>query len=160
MRIDLHIDMSCVPLLAERIYGTDDDIRSILRDTCRSLRDCTDFHVSGFGQDEWPVDVKTDLVVLLEQIPDAIRAIRSGSAANIDFYEQGSERYIELTPDGATYLVTCSSWQKWQPMPATESMGRDDLISMLVAIQTNFMEALFRMTPSLAKNPWIKDWPA
>ena len=66
-----------------------DDVRSILNDVCDWLQPHARFIVSGFGQARWPVDVRTDLCVLLEQLPSALLALASDAPFEIDFYEQG-----------------------------------------------------------------------
>jgi hypothetical protein len=47
-----------------------DDVRSILEDVCEAAGAESRFVVPGFGQDSWPVDVRTDLPDFLEQLPD------------------------------------------------------------------------------------------
>lgn len=58
-----------------------DDVRSILCDVCDALAGSSsaDFIVSGFGQERWPVDVRTDLAVFLEQLPNALASVESGA---------------------------------------------------------------------------------
>jgi hypothetical protein len=56
------------------------DVRPILSDVCEALADTAsaDFVASGFGQARWPVDVRTDLPVFLEQLPEAIASAEAG----------------------------------------------------------------------------------
>lgn len=77
-----------------------DDIRSILSDLCRALEQEGELSVSGFGQDRWPVDVGTDLLILLEQLPALLRCLSCGKPAALEFYEQGIERNLLFTPAG------------------------------------------------------------
>ncbi|MYT26914.1 hypothetical protein GTW69_42750, partial [Streptomyces sp. SID7760] len=69
-----------------------EDYESLAMDACQLLSD-TDarFIVSGFGQEEWPVNISYDLSSVIEQLPAAIDALRSGSPAEIDLYGQGIE---------------------------------------------------------------------
>ena len=50
------------------------------------------FHVSGFGEEKWVVDVYVDMMCFLEQVNAAILAINIDSNFEIDFYEQGLQR--------------------------------------------------------------------
>ncbi len=76
------------------------------------------FRISGFGQAEWPVDVWYDLSTLVEQLPDALAALRRGEPAEIDLYGQGVERTLIFEPAGDVVSITCSSRTRWQPEPA------------------------------------------
>jgi hypothetical protein len=128
-------------------------------DVSDALEPGSEFAVSGFGQDVWPVDVRTDLAVFLEQMPNALRAIKERKSAEIDFYEQGVERSIAFEPDGTQYLATCKTWSTtWQPHPSIEEISADSLEQMLLAARDEFMRALTMMAPSLADHSWIKEW--
>ncbi|GAB3386273.1 hypothetical protein GCM10027432_20290 [Lysobacter fragariae] len=159
MRIELRLRESPASELATRAYDPDEnDIRSILMDVCRAMERRSDLVVSGFGQDRWPVDVGTDLPVLLEQLPDALRAVNVGATAEIDFYEQGIERAITFSPTDGRYVATCTSRTIWQPNPAVEHIDREDLEEMLMAVREVFMHAFAEVAPGLARHPWVRLW--
>lgn len=142
-----------------RDYDPDeDDVRSILMDTCRDLASFGEFMVSGFGQEKWPVDVGTDLSILLEQLPDVISAINSRRPTEINFYEQGVERNIVFVPSGENYIATCESQTMWQPSPETIVIHNTVLKEMLVSVQFTFMIGLEKLSPSLPKHKWILEW--
>jgi len=65
------------PFPTRKYHPELDDVRSILNDVCDWLQPHARFTVSGFGQAQWPVDVRTDLCVLLEQLPRALLALAS-----------------------------------------------------------------------------------
>jgi hypothetical protein len=71
-----------------------DNITSVLTDICEALAEegSVRFVVDGFGQDPWPVDVRTDLPVVIEQVPAVLKALRSGFSTSLGFYEQGIQR--------------------------------------------------------------------
>src|SRR5471032_2614651 len=84
------IENKTIPNLPGKNYDPElDDIRSILIDVCEALSNYVQFNVSGFGQDNWPVDVATDLAVFLEQLPYFMIAISAGENFELQFYEQG-----------------------------------------------------------------------
>lgn len=161
--MNFKIDLSQVQDFPEPLlrYNPElDDFRSILADICDILEDTSaaEFVVSGFGQASWPVDVGTDLLVLLEQIPDAISSIDLGVPFSLDFYEQGLERKIHFTPQGETYSARCESWTAWRPDPAIEAIDTSLLRKMLSAIRERFMNFLSIKAPRVAAHPWIRTW--
>jgi hypothetical protein len=157
MQIDLRL--KAARGFATRTYNSDeDDVRSILIDVCRAMESQSEFLLSGFGQQRWPVDVGTDLPVFLEQLPSALRAVNENMPAAIDFYEQGVERSIVLEPLGHRYIATCASQTDWQPNPTTEDIPGEELADMLLAAREAFMSVLVETAPDLAKHPWIRNW--
>ncbi|MXN27331.1 hypothetical protein [Delftia sp. CH05] len=136
----------------------EDDVRSILQDICQAIDGVAEFNVGGFGQERWPVDIKTDLPVFLEQLPQAINATLIGNAMEISFYEQGVERTIEFEPLGRGYRATCLSWAKWQPQPAIEYVSSDGLRNMLLRIQDEFLMVVEEVEPALMRCDWVKRW--
>jgi hypothetical protein len=137
-----------------------DDVRSIIRDICEALADTSsaDFIVSGFGQERWPVDVRTDLPVFLEQLPDAVASAESCASFSLDFYEQGIERVIHFECKGEEYSARCVSQTPWKPEPAIETIGRLELKRMLCDIREGFVQFLSSKAPRVAAHPWIRNW--
>lgn len=131
---------------------------SILMDVTRAVEGKVMFHVSGFGQQRWLVDTGTDLPVFLEQLTDALRAIALGLPANIDFYEQGLERHLTLTPLGDDCLVKCMSLTDWQPDPEDERIGTAELLQMLIVFRDQFIDLLRHVAPGLLTHPWVRAW--
>lgn len=137
-----------------------DDVRSIINSVCESLAETSsaDFVVSGFGQDRWPVDVRTDLPIFLEQLPNAIAAVESNASFLLDFYEQGIERVVCFEPQGDHYFARCESQAEWRPDPAIESISRLELRRMLSDVRESFMQFLSRNAPRVATHPWMREW--
>jgi len=159
MQLELRLGGLLLPQLDACAYDSDeDDIRSILVDACRVIGEHSDFLVSGFGQDRWPVDVATDLPVFLEQLPKALRAVSSGAAFEFDFYEQGIERTIAFSPTAGHYAAVCRSRTSWQPDPAIEEVDRGDLEEMLLNLREEFMRAFAQIGPSLIHHEWVRHW--
>ena len=157
--IDLQISDTINLRALHRVYDPElDDVRAILADFCDAAEGRAQFIVRGFGQDRWPVDVRTDLLVFLEQLPTALRAVKAGLATKIDFYEQGIERFIELVPAGGSYQATCVSYSRWQPNPAVEELDRAALEGMLLDVQNQAVRLMESVTPELAKHAWVRAW--
>lgn len=153
---------SDVPLRV-RFYDLElDSIISILSDLCELAQSRQGvFRVGGFGQAQWPVDVRTDLCVVLEQLPRLLRAVKSGSPAVLDFYEQSIRRRLTFAPLRKDYEVTCVPFSPyWEPSPATERIGRVALERMLAAVLDEFMKFLRRVAPQLERHAWIRAWLA
>jgi hypothetical protein len=159
MRIELRINELPVKKPWTRFYDPrEDDVRSILMDVCRKIGRGGEFVVSGFGQDPWPADVQTDLPVFLEQLPEILRAVHEMTVVEIDFYEQGLQRSIALSPDSDSYVAVCTSGMTWQPNPPIERIDREDLEEMLTAAKEVFLRAFREMAPGLAGHPWVRRW--
>jgi hypothetical protein len=137
-----------------------DDVRSILSDICEALADTSsaDFIVSGFGQERWPVDVRTDFPVFLEQLPKALTSVELGSSFSLDFYEQGIERVMHFERTGEEYSARCESQIEWKPQPAIETINRLELRKMLSDVRENLMQFLSLHAPRVAAHPWMRDW--
>ena len=157
--MQFELNLSLGNELHARAYDPElDDIRSILADVCDFAEGKGKFMVSGFGQDPWAVDVRTDLLVLLEQLPGALVAIASGARFEIYFYEQGIERKIGFAPAQESYIAECLSYSKWQPNPAVETMDRTSLVRMLTAVRDEFMRFMSSCCPDLVMHPWVQSW--
>jgi hypothetical protein len=142
--------------------GGDEDFMSRVIDACALLgqTDCR-FHVAGFGQDPWPVDVCYDLSTVVEQLPAALTALRHGQAAEIDFYGQGIERLFGFAPVDAagTVVVRCASrLPGWVPDPAVEAVPHDELERMLTRLAHDFTRSLGRICPALASHEPFVHW--
>ena len=159
LKIAVHVpDTTNVRAMMRTYDPLIDDIRSILLDICEAISEQGEFIVAGFGQDRWPVDVGTDLPILLEQLPKVLQAVKAGIATEIDFYEQGIERRIEFSPDGNTYRATCISLTEWQPNPATEKVDRIVLAEMLSDVQTKMVNLIQGIAPALVEHDWVRRW--
>ena len=159
MRIEARFPSAVNVRLSVRYYDPElDDIRSVLSDVCHAVESQGKFAISGFGQECWPVDFGTDLVVLLEQLPSLINAIYSRSSATLDLYEQGIERTLTFKPVADRYEVTCASRSEWQPNPKTESVSVEELERMLLKIRHEFLRLVRDIAPDLAEHPWLHEW--
>ncbi|MGW8777569.1 hypothetical protein ACWGNM_05800 [Streptomyces sp. NPDC055796] len=135
-----------------------EDYESLAMDACQLLSD-TDarFVVSGFGQEEWPVNVSYDLSSVIEQLPAAIDALRSGRPAEIDLYGQGIERRLTFVPAGDATEIRCTSGTAWRPDPDREVLSRAGALELLTDLARDFGAALRRAAPEVAlRTPFAK----
>ena len=159
MRIELKLlDVSKIRVEKREYDRNLDDIRSVLIDICRAAEDHSLFIVSGFGQDYWPVDVGTDLVVFLEQLPEVIHSVTEKISGELDFYEQGVERKIIFSPKKTHYNLMCISSTDWQPNPKNETIKQNDFKNMLIKIKSEFILLTQEVAPWLLKNDWLISW--
>lgn len=159
MQIGLRLpDPGRVRLMTREYDEELDDVRSILSDVCAAIDTSGELIVSGFGQSPWPATVRPDLAVLLEQLPEFLKAVAAHEPATLDFYEQGLERSVTFTPDVDGYRLSCASLGRWQPNPSTERMSYRDVGEMFGSLMTGFVAFLEQTAPELAKHPWIRDW--
>lgn len=138
-----------------------DDAGSVISDICAVLADSgvASFRVEGFGDASWPVDVRTDLAVAVEQLPAAISALREGCATELDFFEQGVERRIVFEPaDGGDVAGLCESMTDWRPSPDSILINRTTLVTMLQEFLDEFVSIARMACPSLAVHPLIRNW--
>ncbi|WP_249672571.1 hypothetical protein [Pseudomonas abieticivorans] len=161
MEIEIFVKDRCFGDFIPRTYNTEeDDIRSILVDVCRFIEHQVDFKVSGFGQDHWPVDTGTDLPVFLEQLPATIKALEIRQSANIDFYEQGIERYLKLDYSNINdfYEISCTSNTDWKPDPKIEKIHASELIDIFSNIKRTFITIMTELSPTIIHHPWVTEW--
>jgi hypothetical protein len=138
-----------------------DDAVAILISICDVFEssEIVSFFVSGFGQERWPVNCRTDLATIIEQIPNILEKIREGEFSfQLDFYEQGIERQLLFEQDSSLIKVTCVSRTNWIPNPSSISMERHEVSTMFESLYSNFLEYSKVFCIDLAKNPLLDDW--
>ena len=96
--------------------------------------------VSGFGDPAWPVDVRTDLSVVIEQIPGVLGQLRLGLGCSLDFYEQGIERRISLNPNSDKTLAECHCDLSWTPVPSQIEISKTELMRMFNNFVADFLK--------------------
>ena len=124
------------------------DHASVVMDACELLAATnTEFRMSGFGNNHWPVDVSYDLSTFMEALPAALAALTAGEAAEIDMYGQGIERTLAFARNGDEVTISCQSRTSWRPSPGTETMPYADLLTMLQQVAREFDAALAALWP-------------
>lgn len=118
------------------------------------------FLVSGFGEEVWPVDVLTDLIVVLWKLPSFVDAwAKRDVELTIDFCEQGIERLItftQVTP--SDFRVACHSATKFAPTPESYRASVDDVYGLIRALVDDIQAALGRCAPDLYARAEVQEW--
>lgn len=139
-----------------------DDLGSVLRDMCESLENAgVGFSVRVCSDIYWPVTVRTDLLVVIEQLGDVFDLLARGQVGKLEFYEQGVERVILLAPHGDKFFVQCSDLIV-KPMSRTESasVSRELVLKELVGLADEFLRVSKICCGQLASHPWFVEWAA
>ena len=157
--------IAALPRSKEEIRAYDpelDDVTSVIADACEVLAESggVEFVVSGFVDEPWPVDVRTDLSVVLEQLPAALTRLRARKNFDINFYEQGIERELMFRVSNEPIVtVTCVSWDAtWSPAVETVVVAREDLELMLFTLGTDFLTMLRMTSLELVEHELLKPW--
>ncbi|MFE4709568.1 hypothetical protein ACFRAM_01730 [Paenibacillus sp. NPDC056722] len=138
-----------------------DDAVAVLISICEAFESSlfVSFIVSGFGQDNWPVDCRTDLATIIEQIPDILEKTRAGVFSfQLDFYEQGIERQLVFEEDKNLVRVTCISRTHWIPQPISVFMEKVAVSTMFEEIYSDFFDVSRVLCERLANNTLLNNW--
>jgi hypothetical protein len=112
------------------------EIEQFISDACKILARPGDFlfSICGFGQDHWPLDVATDLMVFVEQFEDLVRwTYKTSEPCLLVFYEQGVERSLTFCGESGDIIgIECHSWGDWIPQPAVERVALPVLKKMML----------------------------
>jgi hypothetical protein len=160
--MDFRIELSRVRGFSYRLPADADSPFGILSDVCEALDDAggAEFVVSGMGEARWNLDVGTDLLTFLEQLPAAIVAVKARKSFEIDLYEQGVARRLLFDPADDQYVIRGASSAIasacWSPEP--ERLALSTLSAMLIDALDAFMEFLRTYAPQVAASPLIRMW--
>src|SRR5262245_2608623 len=139
-----------------------DSLVSLLHDACVALQRTGQvrFQVGGFGQCPWPTDVRTDLAIVIEQLPRLAASLGSAEPepCYLAFFEQGVERYLTFWRQGSVVEILCESLIDWQPDPPTERITEADLRQMVHDLATRFDSCVAAIRPSIHAHPWFQAW--
>ena len=147
---------------AEPPLSAHDELVHVLSAQCRALSSTgkVRFFVGGFGQERWPVDVETDLAVALEQLPEVLAGLAAqGRSFQLNFYEQGIERYLTGTVRDQTVTFECMSLSlKWTADPSSETLSLEDAKQMFCELRDRYCAAVEQVSPWLAHAPSYEQW--
>ncbi|WP_379157927.1 hypothetical protein [Paenibacillus sp. sgz5001063] len=138
-----------------------DDSVGILMCICEAfeISQSVSFIVGGFGQDNWPVDCRTDLCTVIEQVPDILEKTRADMYSfELDFYEQGIERRLLFEEEMNLVKVTCSSRTEWVPHPSSVFMEKTTVSKIFEEIYCDFLDFSSVICEGLLNNNLLNDW--
>ncbi|EHR62591.1 polysaccharide deacetylase family protein [Saccharomonospora cyanea] len=116
------------------------------------------FRVSGFGLDDWRLDVEYDCSIFMENLPDLLDALARKEEHVFFFASQGVEVVLAFVPVDESVVINCSSLVARAPSPVVETTARADLVSMLERFAVDFGVALTRVSPPLASEEPFRSW--
>jgi hypothetical protein len=144
------------------LLSAHDELVHVLAAQCRALAGAgaVSFEVGGFGQERWPVDVETDLAVAVEQLPGVLAAVSTeGKPFELNFYEQGIERYITGTTRAGTTTFECMSMSlNWTAEPSVEHLPLVEAERMFRTLRDRYCSAVERVSPWLAATSVFEQW--
>jgi hypothetical protein len=118
------------------------------------------FKISGFGLDEWPLDIPYDLSVFMEELPGMLNSIIHGEEHEFYFYSQGIERTIIYSPQGELVELRCISATSWVPDPDVEIASFDALVAMLKELAIDFGKAITAAGGAISETEPFRSWVA
>ena len=140
-----------------------DNHLSILSEICDALHDAgtVSFCVQGFGEARWRVDVGTDLLVVLEQLPSLYSWIVDSGQDDfiLDFYEQGVERTLVFSKLEDRLKITgrrlASFSPLWNPVVAEEYVDIENFRDLAKRLMCKFLELAEDAYPKISSHPWM-----
>lgn len=149
----------CVASAVQNFGG---DYEILVMEACGALSDAKGgvFHIGGFGDDEWPLDVAYDMSAFMEQLPSLLVGLREQCEVEVDLYSQGVERSLIFRPIGNSVMVHCRSRTDWTPIPSHELIAENGLVSMLLKLVDDFTAGLrainFNPSEMTSLERWLK----
>lgn len=116
------------------------------------------FHVEGFGESDWNLDVRYDMSIFLEQIPNALHELNSGNDFEIEIYSQGVERILAFHIHGGDVNIVCRSGTAWVPRPSEEVTTTRELVVMFTKLAVDFARAVLEVDETSIRLDLIRDW--
>ena len=137
-----------------------DEYETLLMEACSALSNVGGgrFHIGGFGNDDWPLDVAYDLSAFMEQLPSLLASVREHREAEVDLYSQGIERTLIFHPSGDLVMIHCDSRTNWIPSPERESITQSELVAMLSELAENFAGGLKAINSDLSEVVPFERW--
>lgn len=125
---------------------------TVVIEACSMLAEAggASFHIGGFGDESWHLDVAYDLSAFVEQLPELLAGVREGREVEIDLYPQGVERTLTFRPAGGAVTIHCHSRTDWVPDPTVETIGRAELATMLADLAEAFTTSVATLSTHLA----------
>jgi hypothetical protein len=135
-----------------------------LMTACEFIADArvADFRLLCCGEQPWPVDVRTDLAILLEQLPGLLLALAERAPSfQLRMYEQGIETVLAFTRMEGMLRIHC------EPLLAggenrfgahDEVLAVEALVRAVAGVLSNFIECCERVCPQLLMRAELNEW--
>jgi hypothetical protein len=138
------------------------DINALLHKICCEFEksQIMKFQIDGFGQNSWTVDIATDFVIFLEQLPNFTRWLMNQPSElfELSFYEQGLERNLIFQFQKQDCIIKCQSWGRWQPTFEVENISYKELKQMIKILVFQFIRAVQDNFPETYQNNSFQVW--
>jgi hypothetical protein len=140
-----------------------DNVISLFHEVCGqwAASGAVAFH-AGVLHEDWPVDVRTDLPVILDQLPSAVSTLLRGGAGSLEFFEQGVSRMIRWgIAEGGRVDVECVDiGHTASPKDTVRGeMDAGTLLDMLGQVRADFLRLVALQYPALdAEAPLVATW--
>ena len=115
-------------------------------------------HISGFGENPWPLEDSTELIIFLEQLPSVLLDAQKRHPFKIEFYEQGFERELNFTPRPDGYRIDCIDSYRPNTISGTEELSFLDTVQTLEACLSAFELFLIQFFDAPEEQYVITHW--
>lgn len=136
-----------------------DIIDEVVMEVCEffSKNNIAEFEVSGFDLN-WPVDIETDLSIIIPQIPNILLMLRKDNKASLEFFEQGIERRIDFYLKNKLVELLCNNLQGEAIVQRPEVVSLDSLKDMffLLIQEFNYLATIY--CSDACDNSIYKQW--
>jgi len=148
-----------------------EDVEGIFTLICDELEELklVNFRVEGFGNVPWPVDVRTDLCIVIEQVYDFLIFLNTSdlTTSNLDFYEQGIEKQLVFTKiEDDLVKINCHKLYEYLREPDID-WGQDieeepiklaSLKLMICSLIKSFVAIANELCPTLTSHRFFQEW--
>jgi len=164
-------------------YWEEDGISNIAPNICDHLQEinCARFIVQGFQDilwsstplEYWPVDVRTDLLTIIEELPGVVQELRKHHDSSLFLCEQGIEKDIRIHIDDGIAELTCFDYSAHK-VASNGSTGVPDisstmeklpvaqLIEMLENVVNEYIRLAIKYCADIDNHPtfrkFVSDW--
>jgi hypothetical protein len=132
-------------------------VEELVINVCDRLEheDIMTFAVKGFELD-WPVDIETDLAIVIPQLPPAIAALKKAGPFTIQFCGQGIEKVLQFSSHGDDIHIHCKALIGNTTSPVVEIVSKIHIEDSLTQMFVDFIELGNQYYPDLALSELIK----
>jgi hypothetical protein len=147
-----------------------EDVIEILFELCKRLEESNlvRFRVEGFGNALWPVSVRTDFEIVLEQLSDLLKFLDNSESkiGYLEFYEQGIERQLVFTKVGDLIKINCYKLvdysgiteKPWGQDIEEEPIKATSLKLMICDLIRSFVSIANELCPTWTSHELFQEW--